>query len=264
MSQSQPHGQGFSSSLTDLMASVAVVFLLLMAVFMLLTTQLVNNLRNRAIELKARAIEADRYDKNRRDSITNTQNLVALLKGLELVKEQKAVVKYAPELDPFLIELVVQEQHLSFQSGECNLQQPTEARRLLRPVFDRVCGEQASVQSITLEGHTSKKGFCPAAVKCGAVPCRAQAWKQDGFANNVRLSAARAQNVYLEMRAAFEENDSLRKCLDGQFVVAGRGPVQPASGSEWDDPEREEDQPVDRRVVLKVRMKSELQTSQAQ
>jgi hypothetical protein len=232
------------------MASVAVVFLLLMAVFMLMTAQLVKKARNDAARYQVALKEA------KQESIGEAKSLVDRLLGLQLVKENKAKVQYDEKQDPFLIVLVVQEKHLSFLSGECSLQQPNEVRRLLRPVFEAVCREVASVQSITLEGHTSMKGFCPAATKCGAEPCRPQAWELDGFANNVRLSAARAQNVYLEMRKELEVDRALLDCVDDQFVVAGRGPVQPANNLAWRDVTRGDDAD-DRRVVMKIRMKSD-------
>lgn len=249
MSQASP-GQGFSSSLTDLMASVAVVFLLLMAVFMLITAQLVKQAKREAARYEGQLKEA------KKESIGEAKNLVSRLLELQLVKENKARVDYDEHRDPFLIVLVVQERHLSYFSGECTLQQPEEVRHLLRPVFEAVCGEVESVQSITLEGHTSMKGFCPPSTKCGAEPCRAKAWEADGFANNVRLSAARAQNVYFEMRKELGSDSTLLECVDDQFVVAGRGPVQPANNLPWRNSLRGDD-PDDRRVVMKIRMKSD-------
>lgn len=130
-------------------------------------------------------------------------------------------------------------------------------------VFGRVCATAASgfLQSITLEGHTDNRPFFPADRRCGVEPARKShchetsaepACKALGFANNVRLSAARAQNVFFETRQLLADDPVVLSCLETKFVVAGRGPVEPVDGGDWRLSRSEVKNERNRRVVIKV------------
>ena len=68
----------------------------------------------------------------------------------------------------------------------------------------------------------------------------------------MRLSAARAQNVFFAMQDAVKGDAELSSCLERYFVVAGRGPVEPADGSPvWQSQRSKVETERNRRVVLK-------------
>jgi flagellar motor protein MotB len=115
---------------------------------------------------------------------------------------------------------------------------------------------------MTLEGHTDRRPFKAVRIGCGIdQPALTAACAQEGhpeceaigFANNVRLSGARAQNVFFSMRKAVANDEHLSACLDRNFVVAGRGPVEPSDGKPWVDSRTDAEDEANRRVLLKIR-----------
>lgn len=250
----------FSHSMTDLMAGVAVTFLLIAAIFMVQVAR--SDAKEKAAGRKAseelRKITGT--DKlaiaallGLRDSLRADSNL----QGLELI--------YDEERDPFLLTIVLDRGRLRFDVGDCAIRSDTRAAMAdsFGVIFGTVCqtADSGFIQSITLEGHTDNRPFFPADRICGVEPSRrpCSSTPDDpecaalGFANNVRLSAARAQNVFFEMRTLLGAREKIARCLDTKFVVAGRGPVEPASGGDWKSSREGAENERNRRVVIKVR-----------
>lgn len=252
---------GFAHSMTDLMAGVAVTFLLLAAIFMVQA----NSLRR---EAEKKRIEAEQQAKELREEPIARQELVSLRDALKALTErssQRARIEPDPQ-DPLLL-LVVFESNDWFPSAECRPRR--EVREGIKPVlagvFSTVCNQRYQhIESIILEGHTDRRPFClgspGARAECGAIdPCVGNnPHDAAGFNNNVRLSAARAQEVFFIAREGIVPTDTtghVVACLEKKFVVSGRGPVEPRRGGDWRQDQATDLDSDDRRVVLKVRFR---------
>ena len=177
--------------------------------------------------------------------------------------------------DPFLFVVVFNRRRLSFAPAWCELR-PEQERMITEiapPVLSHVCefvekleteGPQSRTAiSMTLEGHTDRLPFRAVRPACGIdrpeLTDRCARNEQTaecdrvGFENNVRLSGARAQNVFFAMQRAIAKDARLSRCLERSFVVAGRGPVDPMDGRAWRDERSEGDDESNRRVLLKIR-----------
>lgn len=252
-------GQDFGHSLTDLMASVAVMFLLIAAIFMV---------RSLSVAKKAKQ-ELDAATQSQQTDFDKLERLRDALLGLEVL-EGIAEVRYSPKVDPGLLTLVISDRQLGFEPGQCRPRAEgietirTKLPVILTPMCRMLEEFDESVAQITLEGHTDATPFFPARPTCGIEPnatgsrCGAQSWGEHcdrlGFENNVRLSGARAQNVYFELREAVAGLPTLMSCLESRFVVSGRGPVEPLNGGDWKAARTREEMQEDRRVVIKVRV----------
>jgi len=261
MAKSASHPDPFAHSMTDLMAGVAVTFLLIAVIFMV-------QVARRDSEEKE---EGRRASEQLRQITTTDQLAIAALLGLRdsLVEDPnlQGVVEllYDENKDPFLLTLVLDRGRLRFDAGQCTIRSDTHEalESSFKDIFGRVCevAESDLIQSITLEGHTDNRPFFPAERACGVEPERKGCGPASidavclalGFANNVRLSAARAQNVFFEMRELLGDRPDIARCLDTKFVVAGRGPVEPIDGRDWHARRTEQEHEKNRRVVIKVR-----------
>lgn len=215
--------------MTDLMASVAVTFLLLAAIFMLHASD-----SNRALQSKLKTV-----DDAQQDSRAALGELVAKLHAEPKLRDS---VQTDPH-DRFVVSVEFPEDALYFRVGDDEIV-ASDVDALLEPlkrVVQLVCAiDQKLTNSIVLEGHTDRQG------RRG----------DDGYQFNVGLSARRAQKVYFAVRKRLQDPET-RRCMDTRFTVAGRGPVEPKRfAGAWDDPSRPADDPSDRRVVLKVRFSS--------
>jgi flagellar motor protein MotB len=252
----------FTHSMADLMAGVAVTFLLLAAIFM------VQVARSRAAEA-ARAQAAVK----KLEHITDTDEkaistLLALRDSLRDDSDLQGAVElqYDKQRDPFLLTIVLDRDRLRFDAGDCAIQEAVRGAMSssFKALFQGVCrtADSGLIQSITLEGHTDNHPFFPGDRRCGIEPARRHGCDDGsrearcaalGFENNVRLSAARAQNVFFEMRQLLGNEPSIARCLETKFVIAGRGPVEPLDGRSWQDVRSEAHNERNRRVVIKVR-----------
>jgi hypothetical protein len=186
-------------------------------------------------------------------------------------------VEYRKEVDPYRFVVVFDRKVLSFPSAVCALSE--EGRKAVQevaePLLRQVCALKTDAVlksetdarldiSITLEGHTDDQPFFPKAIGCGVDDTRCKGEGDPnctavGFENNVRLSAARAQNVFFEMKRRLAENPELSSCLRNTFVVAGRGSVEPADASSCGATTPLESASCNRRVILKVRVQPVLE-----
>ncbi len=255
--------------MTDLMAGVAVTFLLIAAIFIVQAA-------NRA----EAEVEAGRAAKAKLEKIVSTdERAIAQIKSLrDLLSDSDSLrglveLVYDEQKDPFLLTIVFDRGRLRFNAGDCAITDDSKALMAssFGAIFEQVCRTAASgfIEAITLEGHTDNHPFLPAERICGVERSRRACNGRDaksseclalGFANNVRLSAARAQNVFFQMRDVLGSRHDIIQCLDAKFVIAGRGPVEPADGRDWQLERTEEENERNRRVVIKVRATSRTAT----
>ncbi len=207
-----------------------MTFLLLAAIFMLRATDEKVKAEQRLSKVKV--VQDDSRDK--------LEKLMAELQ--RSVDLREAVIEQDKD-DRFLLTVEFPDTALHFETGQHDLPLDVVAASVapLKQVVEKVCNiDQKYTNSIVLEGHTDLQGQSA----------------NGGYQRNVRLSGARAQFVYFAVRERLAD-ERLRACMDQRFTVSGRGPVQPKSRAvEWDDPRRSENEPADRRVVLKIRFTS--------
>ena len=244
----------FSHSMTDLMSGVAVTFLLIAAIFM------VQAFVARTKEAAAEQRNRDELERIRSKDHEARDFLETLLQ--RFADDPVVEPEYDAARDPYLLILTLKRDRFLFPAEGCELDAGmqravhTDLRAAVKEVCDAT-GAGERIESITMEGHTDARPFYPHTTRCGATPAGAcsNASHGDcrlvGFSNNVRLSGARAQNVFFELRKAIGNDMPLASCLDRLFVVAGRGPVE-AKADVTDDAGRQ----LDRRVVIIVRVRA--------
>jgi flagellar motor protein MotB len=262
------HEPEFAHSLTDLMSGVAVMFLVIAAIFMVQASQAKKRAQRLAEENRRAAeqnkIDAQKYkeidqrDQQGIEEIDALRTRLAANRDIELVYDKRK--------DPRLLTIVFSRDNLSFASGACDVDTATrEAMRgTLKRIFPEICRTVGSLgtglqKSITLEGHTDNAA--PLGVSCAGVPSASACFgrkqdvcKKQGFESNVQLSAARAQYVFFQARDALKDDPVIASCLDRNFMVAGRGPMDPLDGGAWDAVRSASDNEKNRRVVIKVRV----------
>jgi len=252
----------FTHSMADLMAGVAVTFLLLAAIFMM---QVARSTAAKAAEAKAAMAKLEHITE------TDERAIETLLDLRDALKDDPSLrgaveLQYDKQRDPFLLTIVLNRDRLRFEPGDCAIQESVRAAMSssFTALFQGVCRTAGSelIQSITLEGHTDNHPFFPSDRRCGVEPARRLGCGEEsrdprcialGFENNVRLSAARAQNVFFEMRQMLAGDPAIPSCLETRFVIAGRGPVEPLDGKDWHVMRGDAENEKNRRVVIKVR-----------
>jgi outer membrane protein OmpA-like peptidoglycan-associated protein len=124
--------QAFASTLTDLMTSLAVIFILLVVVFL----KQVHDQGHKARE--------------------------AVKDGLSSYLEQKQVPVKSDSDDPLSLTVMLGELHLQFPKGRAYLTAEGKAftREFFKSFADKVCAPvmRAKIDSITVEGHTDTSG----------------------------------------------------------------------------------------------------------
>jgi len=219
MAKSEHSAEGFGSSLTDLMTSIAVIFILLFLVF----------LQNQQDELASRERLTER----------TIERLFAQLEG-----ELSAGVEIKKdEDDPLTLLIVLRDdpELLSFKFNQAEVRD--KSRRFLERFIPQltaiVCEDSLEplIDSIIIEGHTDSRG------------------SDD---SNTDLSARRATAVLIESRqilSALEQEVSVdlpgsEKCFLRLSQATGRGEQELVTVGGV------EDLRMSRRVVVKVRVKS--------
>jgi flagellar motor protein MotB len=242
------------------------MFLVVAAIFMVQASQakkqaqlLAEQNRRAAEQNKVDAAKFKEIDQRDQQGIQDIETLKANLAGnrnIELVYDKKK--------DPRLLTIVFNRDNLRFASGACDVDEGTRAvlRQTLRDIFPQICASVGTGlrKSITLEGHTDNQP--PLGVSCKGIDSANECYRsrsdaqctKQSFESNVKLSAARAQYVFFEAREALKEARDVADCLDHNFMVAGRGPMDPLDGDKWDKDRTETDNEKNRRVVIKVRV----------
>jgi outer membrane protein OmpA-like peptidoglycan-associated protein len=261
----------FARSMTDLMAGVAVTFLLIAAIFIVRAQRETKAVQDSAHLKDEQAKELEDLKSQNRQVILELAKLAGeldpKLPGADVGALDESRIE--PN-DPFVLTLVLKRHSVRFGEGACELEAAANAAlaALAHAVLPKVCDavEKGTVQTIALEGHTDNHGYFPTQAQCGvaaSIGCTPESRNPRcvalGFENNVQLSAARAQHVFFHVDHLLGERDTkdanrLMRCLEDHFTVAGRGPVEPIEGSSWK--EAQDDKAVreaNRRVVIKLR-----------
>lgn len=265
MSGQHSSADPFTHSMTDLMAGVAVTFLLIAGIFIVQAARRAEEEASRSQQARA---QLDKIVSTDEKAISEIKALHAILAEDRALQELVELV-YDEARDPFLLTIVFDRGRLRFSPGDCAITDEikTVMSTSFGPIFEQVCKTAASgfIEAITLEGHTDNVPFFPAERVCGVEPAQrscsgkraaSEACDGIGFANNVRLSASRAQNVFFQMRDVLGSRPEITSCLEAKFVVAGRGPVDPVDGADWQIARGDEENERNRRVVIKVRATS--------
>ncbi len=214
---SDHEGSGLASSMTDLMTSLAVIFILLLV-------GMLNNAQREAAGIKSQVL-------------SRLQNA--------LREFEKNGVQVSPDpKDPLGLLVLVPEDLLNFAQNQSQI--PPKGREFLRDFVPKLVSTACSpdlrggISSIVVEGHTSSEGT--------------DAW-------NLELSQERSLAVVqasLNILNNHEGGQPFPPALHGCFLdfvsATGRGKAEPiitASG--------EEDRYRSRRVVFKIRVRSQEQ-----
>jgi flagellar motor protein MotB len=247
----------FSHSLTDLMSGLAVMFLLIAAIFMVQASKATAQAKTAADdaleakkqadeEAQKRKIDADELAALKAVNLQNIQKLKNLSERLRRDQKKLRIEPVYDPKDPLLLTIRFTDETLQFPVGQCQVGAIREhdLEQTLKELLPQVCdvlSDEADVnQSIVLEGHTD-------ALPASGAACGMSQNTGEGFENNVRLSAARAQYVFFLARKVVEQRPETKKCLQDNFVVAGRGNASLANPG---DPYAKEN----RRVEIKVRL----------
>jgi flagellar motor protein MotB len=272
----QTNDRDLSHSLTDLMAGVAAIFLLIAVVFILMAAKREEreDRERRQYQAQLRALE-----KLRQSVLVSLEALSAAISEDRDLREFVSIDEEARKKDPFMFVVVFDRTRLSFPPGGCELSQVQDAivERAAPRVLGHVCRFAAELEaavekgggatiSMTLEGHTDRRPFLPAQPGCGVdvIACpmsaRSERCERIGFENNVRLSGARAQSVFFSMQRAVAAVPEISACLERYFVVAGRGPVEPRDGRPWRSDHTDDEDERNRRVILEIRAQPSLES----
>lgn len=218
MAKRQRSSEDFSHSITDLMTSIAVVFVLLFLFF------------------------AQQQREQTEEKISETKRFVDSLLARLHREFGPLGIEVAPrEGDPLTIEVTLPEEFqgsLTFELNDAHLL--PEGERLVAEIIPRllhiVCEDEfvGRIDSIVVEGHASTEGT---------------------ERRNVELSAQRATEVLL---FALHLGDVVerRSCFEGLAAASGRGHWHPKMKPRTDGSGEDEDRRASRRVVFRLRVKS--------
>ncbi|MCY1019356.1 hypothetical protein [Pyxidicoccus sp. MSG2] len=235
-------GDGSERSLADLMAGVAVVFLMLAVIFILEARKQ----QEAAIQEKEAAL--GRVDSQKEGVQASLLALREDLVTLDATLDGGFISLSG--LDGGVNSLEIEFKNLQFGLGQCRTPSAyvEQFERGAVPLIRRVCEavdamrDAGAEPTIILEGHTDDRPFLGTSGECGV----RNGITAVSFENNVRASAARAQEVFFTVRSQLTDAGYERECLDANFVVSGRGQTAPRTGVEANDP-------TNRRLVIRVR-----------
>lgn len=264
--------EGLDRSLTDLMAGVAVVFLLLAVIFILrLQTQLEQT--ESKLEKVDQIVETNRLEAERVSAELRQleQGLLDLeheeldggvRAGFFRLVETKTPNSVQLEAAADSIGSQVHSRGALFRSNQCDVTLEAERAGVVDSLFRKVqliCRSRdrlavgGAKMEINLEGHSDP--FNPTERQCNVR-------LDNPFFDNIRLSSARAEELFFRVvqRATDSGASDIVRCLHQSFVVSGRGSVEPKvdpaigriDGGTYDS-RRQDLRAADRRVVIRVR-----------
>jgi len=226
---------GLSSSLTDLMTSLAVIFILLLVASHNNKQQQLN-LRQAQLDTTRSRFEAAQHELQQAQQHTHTtrQNiLVALHHALDVFATQGVRAEADPR-DPLGLLVLVPEGLLEFAVNRDTIPPGGIAflRRFTQKLASTICSEtfRDELSTIVIEGHTDSSG---------------------SDAVNLPLSQARSLAVVQESLTVLHPEPALRTCFLTFLAASGRGSSEP-----FRDAGGKEDRARSRRVVFKIRVRS--------
>ena len=179
---------GLASSLTDLMTSLAVIFILLLVAML-------NNARQQTQD-------------------TRNQVLVQLVKALEIFQKQGVEVRTDPK-DPLGLLVIVPEDLLRFAQGKSEI--PPAGGEFLKVFVPKLVGTACSnelrdgINSIVVEGHASSEGNDQLNLR---------------LSQNRSMSVVQASLEALDATGTGRSSDN-RKCFLDLVSATGRGSADP-------------------------------------
>jgi outer membrane protein OmpA-like peptidoglycan-associated protein len=221
-----------ASSLTDLMTSLAVIFILLLVVSL-------NNAQDK-IDTDKRKLEATQreLDEARQKSErTRDEILVALKRALDLFAAQGVKVDADPR-DPLALLVLVPEGLLEFALNKADL--PQGGLDFLKDFIPKLavttCSDEfkKEINAVVVEGHTDSSGT-----------------DEINLPLSQRRSMAVAQESLRILGSIEQKPSGLRVCFLDFLSASGRGSVEPIFNQEGN-----EDRERSRRVVFKIRVRS--------
>lgn len=226
---------GLSSSLTDLMTSLAVIFILLLVAShnnkqqqLAVRQQQLDDTRGRFEVAQQALLMAQQHTHTTRQNI-----LVALQQALETFSAQGVRADTDPR-DPLGLLVIIPEGLLEFAVNRDTI--PAGGVAFLRHFAPRfvttVCSEafRDEISTIVIEGHTDSSG---------------------SDAVNLPLSQDRSMAVAHESLAILQADPALRSCFLTYLSASGRGSSEPIR-----DVVGKEDKARSRRVIFKIRVRS--------
>lgn len=226
---------GLGSSLTDLMTSLAVIFILLLVAShnnkqqqLDVQEQQLEDTRNRFEEAQHKLMQAQQQTRATRQNI-----LVALRQALDVFSEQGVKAEADPR-DPLGLLVLVPEGLLEFAVNRDTIPAGGIAflHQFTPKLASTVCSEtfRHEISTIVIEGHTDSSG---------------------SDAINLPLSQSRSMAVVQESLAVLHTDAALRPCFLTFLSASGRGSSEPIL-----DTLGREDKARSRRVVFKIRVRS--------
>jgi chemotaxis protein MotB len=230
---------GLSSSFTDLMTSLAVIFILLLVA-------LVNNkqqeLSVKQEDLDAREQTIAQLRQQLEEALKKTTNLrqelLAALRGELSSLSARGVLVTEDERDPLALLVVVPEGLLEFGVDQHTI--PSKGQEFLQDFTPRLaaiaCAHRNDLASIVVEGHADSSGTDEHNLKLS----------QDRSIEVVRTSL----HILQSMPAVADGDADGQSCFLDLLSASGRGRRDPflVNGVE--------DRPRSRRVVFKIRVRS--------
>ena len=222
----------YSASLSDLMASVAAVFLLIAGVYIFQSK-------------RAEAAHKREAEDSRAELFTKIAKLLKIEPGhgskaenecavIDKSQPGRLIIRFRDPVNPSSCV------GLNFNDGsdELSASQLTFVKNELSSVFRAVCEaktiEKAPITIASLVGHTDAR---VSRNEIENLKKKVPFYRDDDDAllSNIPLSARRAQHVFMNVREAMHsELEILNDCLDSIFVVSGKGPTEPLVESKSD------------------------------
>ncbi len=228
-------GAGLGSSMTDLMTSLAVIFILLLVASYNDGQEELDEQKGALAEtaVKLGKAEQELLDKQSRTDTNRSELLVALQKALESFAAQEIRVTPDPR-DPLSLLVIVPEVLLKFALNEDKIPQNGVEflGKFIPRLAETVCTFKEEISAIVIEGHTDRSGT---------------------DAINLPLSQARSMAVVRESLDVLGKitvepgNASLSDCFLDLLSASGRGSREPRSATRPQD---------NRRVEFKIRVRS--------
>lgn len=226
---------GLSSSLTDLMTSLAVIFILLLVASHNNKQQQVNRSQQQLDDTRERfeAAQQQLQQAQQQTHTTRVNMLTALQQALDVFAVQGVKADADPR-DPLGLLVLIPEGLLEFAVNRDTIPPGGVAflRRFTPKLASTLCSEafRDEISTMVIEGHTDSSG---------------------SDAVNLPLSQARSLAVVQESLAVLQTEASLRTCFLTFLAATGRGSSEP-----FLDALGREDKARSRRVVFKIRVRS--------
>ena len=226
---------GLASSLTDLMTSLAVIFILLLVASHNNKQQQLNVRQEQLDDTRARfeAAQSELLKAQQHTHTTRQNILVALHQALDIFAAQGVRAEADPR-DPLGLLVLVPEGLLEFALNRDTIPPGGIAflHRFTPKLASTICAEtfRDEISTIVIEGHTDSSG---------------------SDAINLPLSQARSLAVVQESLTILSPEPALRACFLTFLAASGRGSSEP-----FRDAAGKEDRARSRRVIFKIRVRS--------